>query len=98
MLTASIIRALLIDAESTSETTASFYEATRRNVRENSHLQTRRRENLKSHNHTDPCMITFYFYFENISEFMSQIPLSALVPLLDCFLYMACKKKYAEYR
>jgi hypothetical protein len=33
----------------TSETSVNFYQTTRRNVPEDSHLLTRRRENLKSH-------------------------------------------------
>jgi hypothetical protein len=37
------------DGDSTSETSANFYETTWCNVPEDSHLYTRRRENLKSH-------------------------------------------------
>jgi hypothetical protein len=33
---------------STSETSVSFYDTTRRNIPENSHLHSRRRKNLKS--------------------------------------------------
>jgi hypothetical protein len=44
-----IILALTMEAESTSETLISFYQTTRRNIPEDSHLHTRRRENLKSH-------------------------------------------------
>jgi hypothetical protein len=40
--------ALMIEAASISETSANFYQTTRRNNPENSHLHTRRRENLKS--------------------------------------------------
>jgi hypothetical protein len=47
MLAASIIRAM--EAASTSETSISFYQTTRRNIPEDSHLHTCRRENLKSH-------------------------------------------------
>jgi hypothetical protein len=36
-------------AASTSETSVNFYQTTRRNDAEDSHLSTRRRENLKSH-------------------------------------------------
>jgi hypothetical protein len=51
---ASIIRvmsdtiALMMEAESTSETSVNFYVTTRRNISEDSHLHTRRRESLKS--------------------------------------------------
>jgi hypothetical protein len=38
-----------MEAASTSETSVKFYQTTRRNNPEDSHLQTRRRENLKSH-------------------------------------------------
>jgi hypothetical protein len=40
--------ALLMEAASTSETSVHFYQTTRRNISEDSHLHTRRRENLKS--------------------------------------------------
>jgi hypothetical protein len=51
VLAAFIIRAiaLMMKAVSTSETSVNFYQATRRNNPEDSHLHTRRRENLKSH-------------------------------------------------
>jgi hypothetical protein len=48
----SIIRALIalqMEAVSTSETSVNFYQTTRRNIPEDSHLHTRRCENLKSH-------------------------------------------------
>jgi hypothetical protein len=38
-----------MDALSTSETSVSFYQPTRRNIPEDSHLYICRRENLKSH-------------------------------------------------
>jgi hypothetical protein len=47
VLAASIIRA--IEAETTSEILVNFYQTTRCNNPEDSHLHTRRRENLKSH-------------------------------------------------
>jgi hypothetical protein len=62
MLAASIIRvmsksrnarglviALMMEAASTSETSVNFCQTTRRNNPEDSHLHTRRRENLKFH-------------------------------------------------
>jgi hypothetical protein len=39
---------LMTEAVSISETSVSFYETTRRNIPADSHLHTRRRENLKS--------------------------------------------------
>jgi mannose/fructose-specific phosphotransferase system component IIA len=39
---------LMMEAASTSETSANFYQTTRRNIPEDSHLHTRRREQLKS--------------------------------------------------
>jgi hypothetical protein len=45
---ASNIRAMMMDAASTYETSVNFYQTTRRNNPEDSHLHTRRRENLKS--------------------------------------------------
>jgi hypothetical protein len=59
VITASIIRAvrkprgllivLMMEAASTFETSVNFYQTTRRNNPEDSHLHTRHRENLKSH-------------------------------------------------
>lgn len=46
MPTASITKAMM-KALSTSETSVNFYQATRRNVPKDNHLQTRGRENLK---------------------------------------------------
>jgi hypothetical protein len=45
-LTASIIR---VEAVSSSETSINMYQTTRCNVPEDSHLHTRRSENLRSH-------------------------------------------------
>jgi hypothetical protein len=41
--------ALIMEAISTSETSVNFYQITRRNIPEDSHLHTRCRDNLKSH-------------------------------------------------
>jgi hypothetical protein len=60
VLAASIIRAmpiiratsnivLMMEEANTSETSVNFYQTTRRNNPEDSHLHARRRENLKSH-------------------------------------------------
>jgi hypothetical protein len=43
------IIALMMEVASTSETPAKFYQTTRRNNPEESHLHTRDSENLKSH-------------------------------------------------
>jgi hypothetical protein len=39
----------MMEAESTSETSVNFYQTTRRNIPEDSHLHIRRRLKLKSH-------------------------------------------------
>jgi hypothetical protein len=44
-----LLIALMVVAASTSETQLNFYQITRRSNPEDSHLYTRRRENLKSH-------------------------------------------------
>jgi hypothetical protein len=44
-----ILIALMMEAASTSEMPVNFYQTTRRNIPEDIHLQTRRRENVKSH-------------------------------------------------
>jgi hypothetical protein len=41
--------AVMMEAASTSETSVNFYQTTRRNIPEDSHLHARRREKLKSH-------------------------------------------------
>jgi hypothetical protein len=43
-----LLIALMMEGESTSETSVSLYQTTRRYNPEDSHLHTRRRENLKS--------------------------------------------------
>jgi hypothetical protein len=52
VLTASSI-SLMMEAVSISETLVNFYETTLRNIPEDSYLDTRRRENLKSHKVTN---------------------------------------------
>jgi hypothetical protein len=49
VLTASIIRAtvLMMEAVSSSETSVNFYQTALCNIPKNSHIHTRRRENLK---------------------------------------------------
>jgi hypothetical protein len=49
-----LLIALMMEAVSTSEMSVSFYQTTRRNIPEDSHVHTRRRENLKSHRYV--CM------------------------------------------
>jgi hypothetical protein len=49
VLAASIIRALMMEAASTSETLVNFYQTTRRYNPDDSHLRTHRCENLKSY-------------------------------------------------
>jgi hypothetical protein len=49
VLAAFVIIALIMEAANTSETSVVFYRTTRRDNPEDSHLHTRRCENLKSH-------------------------------------------------
>jgi hypothetical protein len=51
LLTAHIT--LMMKAASTSGTSVNFYQTTRLNIPEDSHLHIRRRENLKSHQPTE---------------------------------------------
>jgi hypothetical protein len=44
-----VLIALMMEVTSTSETSVNFYQTTRRNKAEDSHLHTRRCENLKSY-------------------------------------------------
>jgi hypothetical protein len=48
----SFAMALMMETGSIFETSVSFYNTTRRNTPEDSHLYTRRHENLKSHKDT----------------------------------------------
>jgi hypothetical protein len=52
----------MMEAASTSETSVSMYQTTRRNNPEHSHRHTRRRENLKSH----LCKIIFLYFIHRI--------------------------------
>jgi hypothetical protein len=69
--TASVIRAmiqavdLMMEAVSVSETSVNFYQTTRRIISEDSHLHTRRRENLKSHYLTK--LTVKYWYYPNMN-------------------------------
>jgi hypothetical protein len=54
----------MIKAASTSETSVNFYQTTRRNNPEDSHIHTRRRENLKSTSDLSFCFL-FCFVFDN---------------------------------
>jgi hypothetical protein len=56
VLAASII-ALMMEEASTSETSVNFHQITRRNNTEDSHLHTRRYENLKSTNYMEKGLI-----------------------------------------
>jgi hypothetical protein len=51
--------ALMIEAVSSSETSVSMYQTTRRSTPEDNHLLTRRRENLKSHVYVGADIIFF---------------------------------------
>jgi hypothetical protein len=64
----------LITAASTSEISVNFYQITLRNSPEDSHLHTRRRENLKSHDGRVFCVITEQAMCVNISAFEWPFP------------------------
>jgi hypothetical protein len=49
----------MMEAARTSETLVNFHQITKRNNPEDSHLHTRRRENLKSHRNDKHCTQTF---------------------------------------
>jgi hypothetical protein len=50
---------LMMEAVTSSETSVTFYQTTRRNIPEDSHLDPRRRENLKPHIIYNGCKIRF---------------------------------------
>jgi hypothetical protein len=49
LIVTQLLIALMIEAASAPETSVNFYQTTRRNIPQESHLHTFRRENLKSH-------------------------------------------------
>jgi hypothetical protein len=54
----------MMEAANTSETSIHFYQTTRRNISEDSHIHIRRRENLKSHNVYLPYLQIKIKYFQ----------------------------------
>jgi hypothetical protein len=74
---ASIIRAiiaLIMKALSTSETSVNSYQITRSNIPEGSHLQSRRRENLKSH----PIKMSLAVFSEDVVVVVVVVSLTTL--------------------
>jgi hypothetical protein len=67
--------ALMVEAANTSEMSINFYRTTRRNNSEDSHLHTRRRENLKSH------FLQIYYLYCNSEVFWNRF---IEVPLRKC--------------
>jgi hypothetical protein len=59
----------IMEAAKTSETSVNFYQTTQRNNPENSHLHTRRRENLKFHK----------IYINNTVHFKTSTPLHTFI-------------------
>jgi hypothetical protein len=59
------IIALMMEAASSSETSVNFYQTTRGNNLEDSHLHTRRRKNLKSH----PLQVLFRVMLTCVQKF-----------------------------
>jgi hypothetical protein len=76
--------ALMMEVESTSETSVNFYQTTRRNNPEDNHLHTRHRENLKSH----LAYISFFTYIACIM--LSIYYLLLLLLLLFIFIFYQC--------
>lgn len=61
-LTASIIRVIKMETVRTSEMAFNFHEAIGRKIPEHSHLNSRRRENLKFHQHDTGWLSACIFY------------------------------------
>jgi hypothetical protein len=57
---------IMIEAASTSEKSVNFYQATRRNIPEDSHHHTRRRDNLKSHLNVNLHGVDFFNHKANV--------------------------------
>jgi hypothetical protein len=83
-LTASIIRVmslLMMEAVSSSETSVNIYQTTQCNISEDSHLHTRRCENLKSHLH----ICTFQLDVSGITKFVINRNMTRLMEkIVDC--------------
>jgi hypothetical protein len=56
-----VVITVMIEAVSAFETSVNFYQTTRRDIPEDGHLHTRRRENLKSHSGFYYCNKHSYF-------------------------------------
>jgi hypothetical protein len=74
MLAASIISFLMIEAASTSETSENFYQTTRHNNPEDSHLHTCHRENLKTQKYW---INTNYFRITETNNLLDDMMLNA---------------------
>jgi hypothetical protein len=72
---------LMMEAASTSETSVNFYKSTWRNNPEDSHLNTRRRENLKSHSSVITLNLGSGTSQQNYSVMMMMIMMVILSPL-----------------
>jgi hypothetical protein len=72
MLRRVVLIALMIETAITSETTVNFYQTTQRNISEDGHLRTRRRENLKSYqnvyDHTETADVLVLPHYGKISQ------------------------------
>jgi hypothetical protein len=64
----------MMEEASTSESSVNFYQTTRRNNPEDSHLHTRRRENLKSHLvHFLLCIVVLLLFPNSVLGFESMV-------------------------
>jgi hypothetical protein len=64
--------ALMMEAASTSEMSANFYQTTRRNNPEDSHLHTRRRENISSHMEAVCISETLVFTYKSTRRYTTE--------------------------
>jgi hypothetical protein len=74
-----------MEAVSTSETSVNFYHSTRRNNPEDSHLHTRRRENLK-------CQM-----FQNLWDKIGQTWIQVFLKHGNMYVYISEKKKRLSF-
>jgi hypothetical protein len=80
-----------MEPESTSETSVNFYQTTLRYNPEDSHLHTRRRENLKSYNVYFVLYQVFHILAQVVSDFQIFFSSSWRTPVCVAFVWIGCK-------
>jgi hypothetical protein len=91
--------ALMMEAASTSETSVKFYQTTRRNNSEDSHLHTRRRENLKSQKNSNTVPETTEIFIISCDNFSYPLLIEIRALLIQplCNIFTSAAKMLLQY-